>query len=91
MITVVPENDLKPHDRTSTTCHCQPRVTFENGEMIIIHNSFDKREFEEEGGMERCEFPPIGVGNDGKPFISASDLNNKGDWMEAYERWHIKE
>lgn len=44
MITIVPEGDIKEHDRTSTTCDCCPRVIFENGEMIIIHNAYDGRE-----------------------------------------------
>jgi hypothetical protein len=40
---VLPTDDLKPHTEDST-CECKPRVIFENGEMIIIHNSFDGRE-----------------------------------------------
>lgn len=46
-IHIVPINDLKEHEETST-CECCPRVEFENGEMIIIHNSFDGREKYEE-------------------------------------------
>lgn len=40
---VIPNNDLKPHDE-STTCHCEPRVEHINGNMVIIHNAFDGRE-----------------------------------------------
>ena len=40
---VLPTNDLKEHLEDST-CKCKPRVIFENGEMIIIHNSYDGRE-----------------------------------------------
>lgn len=47
-IVVVPMNDSKPHDEYSTTCRCDPRVMFENGEMIIIHNAFDGRHYEEQ-------------------------------------------
>lgn len=43
MINILPRNDLKPHEET-TVCECIPKVVFENGEMIIIHNSFDGRE-----------------------------------------------
>ena len=44
MITVTPNNDIIEHDAESTTCECEPRVIFENGEMIIIHNALDGRE-----------------------------------------------
>ncbi len=46
MINITPINDLKEHEEEST-CECSPKVEFENGEMILIHNSFDKREIEE--------------------------------------------
>lgn len=42
MIHVTPINDIKPHIEC-TTCYCYPRVKFENGEMIIIHNAYDGR------------------------------------------------
>ena len=42
-IHVLPNNDLEPHEESST-CKCEPRVIHENGEMIIIHNSYDGRE-----------------------------------------------
>lgn len=44
MYNIIPLNDLDEHINNST-CKCHPKVIFENGEMIIIHNSFDKREF----------------------------------------------
>lgn len=40
---VTPNNDLKSHAE-STTCFCNPRVEYINGNMIIIHNAFDGRE-----------------------------------------------
>lgn len=41
---LLPTNDLKPHEETST-CGCEPNVEIlENGDMMIIHNSFDGRE-----------------------------------------------
>lgn len=46
MIHVHPLNDIKEHDTSNTgnTCHCNPIVKIEAGEMIVIHNSFDGRE-----------------------------------------------
>lgn len=40
---VTPVDDLEPHEE-STTCKCDPKVIHENGNMIIVHNSFDGRE-----------------------------------------------
>jgi len=41
---LLPVNDLKEHEE-STTCECEPKIEFqENGDMLIIHNSFDGRE-----------------------------------------------
>ena len=44
MYNILPINDLKEHLEDST-CECRPKIIYENGEMIIIHNSFDGREF----------------------------------------------
>lgn len=44
---VLPVNDLKEHTE-DTICECRPKVIFENGNMIVIHNSFDGREYKEE-------------------------------------------
>jgi hypothetical protein len=46
MYNVLPTNDLKKHSENST-CECKPKVIYENGEMIIIHNSYDGREYKE--------------------------------------------
>ncbi len=40
---VTPVDDIKQHEE-STTCHCNPRVEHVNGNMVVIHNSFDGRE-----------------------------------------------
>jgi len=41
---ILPINDLKEHIEL-TTCECEPKVEFQpNGDMLIIHNSFDGRE-----------------------------------------------
>lgn len=41
---VLPVNDLKEHEESST-CACCPKLIIENGEMIFVHNSYDGREF----------------------------------------------
>ena len=43
MINITPINDLHDHKEDST-CNCDPNVIIENGEIIIVHNSFDGRE-----------------------------------------------
>jgi hypothetical protein len=40
---VLPVNDLKEHAE-NTTCECHPKVIFENGNMVVVHNSYDGRE-----------------------------------------------
>jgi hypothetical protein len=44
---VLPINDIEPHVEEST-CRCKPNILFENGHMIIVHNSFDGREYKEQ-------------------------------------------
>jgi hypothetical protein len=48
VLIILPTNDIKEHDEESTVCECSPKVIFENGEMIIVHNAFDGRELEEQ-------------------------------------------
>lgn len=44
MINILPLNDYKEHEE-STTCKCLPKIKFnKKGELIVIHNSFDGRE-----------------------------------------------
>jgi len=43
MYNILPINDLKEHTEDST-CECNPKILFKNGEMIIVHNAYDKRE-----------------------------------------------
>ena len=45
---VLPVNDIKEHVEEST-CNCCPALKMENGEMIFIHNSYDRREEKEVG------------------------------------------
>lgn len=44
---VLPVKDLKEHIE-ETTCECHPKVVFESGNMIIVHNSYDGREYREQ-------------------------------------------
>jgi hypothetical protein len=44
---IIPVNDLKEHE-DSSTCHCQPQVSIEEGDIFIVHNSYDCREFKEQ-------------------------------------------
>lgn len=48
MVIIIPVNDIEEHEEELTTCKCNPKVIFENGEMIIVHNAFDGRELEEQ-------------------------------------------
>jgi len=45
-IEITPEGDLKSHD-SSTNCECIPRLTYEHGVRIVIHNAYDGREIAE--------------------------------------------
>ena len=44
---VIPLNDIMPHDEESTVCPCEPKLEIIDGEMLLIHNSFDGRELKE--------------------------------------------
>jgi hypothetical protein len=47
---VVPLNDLREHNTASgKPCWCEPRVDYENGFEVHIHNSLDQREKFETG------------------------------------------
>jgi hypothetical protein len=94
-IHIIPINDLKPHDET-TTCDCFPKVQFEdNGEMLVIHNSFDGREKTEkpkERTLDKKLFRQwlIGVLAEGKDFTkdnalkSVNKANEIIDFMEKH-------
>lgn len=48
MIHILPLNDLKEHEEL-TTCECKPRIEIlDNGEIMVVHNSYDGREYVEE-------------------------------------------
>ena len=44
---VLPVNDIKEHIE-SLKCECKPWTKKVNGFMIIVHNSYDMREFVED-------------------------------------------
>jgi len=41
---VLPTDDIFLHTQDST-CACEPRYEEHNGEMVFVHNSWDKREW----------------------------------------------
>lgn len=49
---IYPISDYREHTLEGTTCDCRPSVQFENGEMLVIHNSYDGREHRELKGLE---------------------------------------
>lgn len=51
MTIVLPVDDIAEHDLESTTCKCNPKVEFENGNMILIHDAFDGRQEIEKAGI----------------------------------------
>jgi hypothetical protein len=45
---VYPKNDLHPHILDGTDCPCHPIVRVDGEGLLIIHNSWDGREYVEE-------------------------------------------
>lgn len=45
---IYPLNDVQVHDLEAVGCSCGPKIMFEEGDMLIVHNSFDGREILEE-------------------------------------------
>jgi len=44
MTHILPVNDIKTHEE-STTCACNPKIEIlENGDIMVVHNSYDDRE-----------------------------------------------
>jgi hypothetical protein len=43
---IIPINDLKDHE-DSSMCNCHPQVSIEEGDIFIVHNSYDHRELRE--------------------------------------------
>lgn len=49
---VYPLNDLLPHVTEGTECPCDPKIEVIGANLLIVHNSFDGREFREEQEQE---------------------------------------
>lgn len=62
-IHIIPINDLKKHTEEST-CECCPRLIIEEGEMIFIHNTWDKREGNEDTNEQRKQIQASSIGHD---------------------------
>ena len=50
---VFPLNDTKSHE-LSVGCHCQPRVENVEKGVIVVHNSYDWREHDEQAATVEC-------------------------------------
>ena len=46
-LAVLPQGDSQSHFEYSPACPCRPKVIMENHIMIVIHNSYDGREYHE--------------------------------------------
>ena len=44
MYHIIPENDLKEHVSNGSLCPCGPSIIEVEGELILVHNSYDGRE-----------------------------------------------
>lgn len=44
---MLPANDSKTHVEKGENCHCRPRVAREGGDVVVVHNAYDGREFYE--------------------------------------------
>jgi len=53
-IHILPENDLKEH-KESDDCECNPKIEYVDGGKIVIHNSYDGREFIEQWEAEKTK------------------------------------
>lgn len=49
MIHVLPINDICEHE-LATTCNCEPTLEVVEGEMLLTHSSYDRREDDERDG-----------------------------------------
>lgn len=56
----MPANDLKPHVGNGKWCPCAPEVRTETNGILVIHNSWDGREFFENDAPDVND-PTVGV------------------------------
>lgn len=55
---VLPINDIRLHEESGETCHCNPRVQKDENGTLVIHNAFDGREMFESGADLHDGAPP---------------------------------
>ena len=56
-IHVYPLDDLREHDLESDNCACHPRIKYVgDGGKVVVHNSWDGREFLERWEEEKEKF-----------------------------------
>ena len=48
---IYPLDDIKDHILEGTECPCSPTVLVEGDTLLVVHNAYDMREIEEEGGI----------------------------------------
>ena len=45
---ILPINDIKRHNNNGEWCHCSPEIRRDSNGVLVIHHSYDAREFQEE-------------------------------------------
>lgn len=50
---VLPIDDLKPHTESGMYCKCQPEIIEREFVTMVVHYSYDGREFFEENGIPK--------------------------------------
>lgn len=48
MLHVTPTNDLREHIEKGMECWCEPKMIWGDREQIVVHNSADRREVQEQ-------------------------------------------
>lgn len=95
---VVPVNDLLEHNTDSVECWCDPTIEVDGAILIVIHNSFDGREDDEEHEMndtnnvnkcESCGGPVLDYDLHSQGIAALHSLGKRNDKLfyleEAYE------
>ena len=89
-IHVIPNGDIKPHEENSPFtaiggCPCSPKFIEENGVMIVVHNAFDGREWDEEveNIIKQLNKGDTTTGYDTTPSHSTED--GVGYWQKRCE------
>lgn len=49
---VYPLEDLREHNTTGLSCECNPRMERQEDGWLIVHNSYDGREYHEEDSLK---------------------------------------